>query len=115
MNMMNGDTDKMKKTTIDILKHIFDTACLYPDVESCKNIDVFTNGHYFGPGFIMSFDFKDGDDFVESSIVFDMNKNYVGTMSWIDKRSNNGWFNDVNPNWMDDEVIWANIKRFEEK
>ena len=115
MNMMNGDTDKMKKTTIDILKHIFDTVCLYPDVEFCKNIDVFTNGHYSGPGYVMTLDFKDGDDFMESSIVFDMDKNYVGTMSWIDKRSNNGWFNDVNPKWIDDEVIWANIKRFKEK
>lgn len=104
----------MKKTTIDILKHIFDTVSLYPDVESCENIDVFTNGHYSGPGFIMSFDFNDGDDFSENSIVFDKDMNYVGTMSWIREWSK-GWFNDVNPKWIDDEVIWANIKRFEEK
>ena len=106
---------EIKATTTDILKHIFDTAGLYPDVEYCENIDVFTSGHYFGPGFVMSFDFNDGDDFMENSIVFDKDKNYVGTMSWINKKSNNGWFNDVNPKWIDDEVIWANIKRFEEK
>ena len=108
----------MKKTIIDILKHIFDTVCLYPDVESCENIDVFTNGHYFGPGYVMTLDFKDDVEFNENSIVFDKDMNYVGTMSWIGKRDSeyrDGWFNDVNPKWIDDEVIWANIKRFEEK
>lgn len=105
----------MKKTTIDILKHILDTVCLDPEVESCENIDVFTDGHYSGPGYVMTLDFKDDIEFNDNSIVFDKDMNYVGTMSWIDKRSNDGWFNDVNPQWVDDEVIWANIKRFEEK
>ena len=105
----------MKKTTIDILKHIFDTVSLYPEVESCENIDVFTNGHYSGPGYVMTFDFKDDVQFNENSIVFDKDMNYVGTMSWIGKGLSDGWFNDVNPKWMDDEVIWANIKRFEGK
>ena len=107
------------KDTIDILTHIFstieDTGLHDNGLQKVDNIDFYTDGHYVGPGYVYGvevFDDSWGDGYSLHSIVFDNNKKYKGTMNWINFKAGNGWFNDANSNWLDDDEITGNIDRY---
>jgi hypothetical protein len=100
---------KKKKTFIEILGHIFSTidSINYNGHTGCDHVEDiydYTSGHYTGPGYVYRIELL--DDYDERDIyhiVMDDNQKYLGTMAWIN--SEDGWFNDVDPNWMDKKEI----------
>ena len=82
---------------IDIIIHIMDTVNdVVPTKKEVDDISPFTDGHYSGPGTVISFTTYDrwSDDHCNNDIIFNSDGNYVGTKSWV-------WFNDSDKDWLD--------------
>ena len=69
-----------------------------------EDVSSYTDGHYKGAGFIYSVEIKEDDwSYAQYDVVLDEDKQYLGTMAWIRMNKEEGWFNDVDPNWLDRE------------
>lgn len=96
-----------KKNLTEIMTHMFSTMDCFgltdKGYKMVEDVSSYTSKHYSGPGFVYSVEIKDSDwSYAKYDIVLDENKEYLGTMAWI-RYSDDGWFNDVDPNWFDKE------------